>query len=441
MDSCNQTDKFILKQGLRSNKLLANKQKGVALITAILIVAVVSASAVYLIDSGYTVMRKTQQRIENEQFNLLANAVETYGIDLLYRDNFFDVFPPPDDSTGFQTTKLFDEEDNPLNYDPQNDSKFESWNKPQTPEFIKADLAEGYIIQDALHITDLNRFFNINNLHFSNSADLNTKRAFEINVAIFKELVNQVVEDSFEVDPDEITNNVIDWLDHDDDSRSEILFTEDDVYRRADSLYRPANRPISSIGELENVLGMTPELMDKLSEFIVALPVYMANFAPYKQAFSPSKQGAQGFDGPNSPALTKLNINTAPTELLAGLFTIYNNKSALAVVLQNQGKFQNVVTREGALNFKTVFMNSIAQTPGLNIDEIEQSIELVTSEYSQFFLIESFFQKENGISFDLETLVFKDFSQFEARPIVIQRQYDWLPLTELKKPKEDEESK
>ena len=79
--------------------MLPNKQKGVALLTAILIVAVVSASAVYLIDSGYTVMRKTQQRIENEQFNLLANAVETYGIDVLYRDNFFDTFPADEEDT------------------------------------------------------------------------------------------------------------------------------------------------------------------------------------------------------------------------------------------------------------------------------------------------------------------------------------------------------
>ena len=417
----------------------AVKQRGVALITAILIVAVVSASAVYLIDSGYTVMRKTQQRIENEQFNLLANAVETYGIDILYRDNYFDFFPPEENNTAFESPELFEEEDNPLGYDPHNDSKFESWNKPQTPEFIKADLEQGYVQQDALHITDLNRFFNVNNLHFSNSADINVKRAFEINVAVFKELINQISEDDFEIDPDEITNHVIDWLDHDEDSRTEILFSEDDVYRRADSLFRPANRPISSIGELENVLGMTPELMSKLSEFIVALPVYMANFAPYKQAFSPNQQGAQGFDGPNSPALTKLNINTAPTELLAGLFTIYNNKSALAVVLQNQGKFQNIVTRQDALNFVTVFTNSIPQTPGLNVSDVEESIRLVTSEYSQFFLIESFFQKENGISFDLETLVFKDFEQFESRPIVIQRQYDWLPLTELKSEKEDED--
>ena len=414
-------------------------QKGIALITAILIVAVVSASAVYLIDSGYTVMRKTQQRIENEQFNLLANAVETYGIDLLYRDNFFDFFPPDEDSSAFETPELFDEEDNPLGYDPHNDSKFEPWHKPQTPDFIKADLADGYVDQNALHITDLNRFFNVNNLHFSNSADINVKRAFEINVAIFKELINQIIDDDFEIDADDITNQVIDWLDHDDDSRTEILFTEDDVYRRADSLYRPANRPISSIGELENVLGMTPELMSKLSEFIVALPVYMANFAPFKQAFSPSKQGAQGFDGPNSPALTKLNINTAPTELLAGLFTIYNNKSALAVVLQNQGKFQNIVTRQDAINFVTLFIQSIPQTPGLNVSDIEESIRLVTSEYSQFFLIESFFQKENGISFDLETLVFKDFEQYESRPVVIQRQYDWLPLTELKSSKDDED--
>jgi type II secretory pathway component PulK len=414
------------------------KQKGLALLTAILIVAVVAASAVYLIDSGYTVMRKTQQRIENEQFNLLANAVETYGVDLLYRDNFFDVFPPEDISDEFYTVNLLENEDNPLDYDPQNDSRFESWNKPHTPEFIKADLETGYIKQDALHITDLNRFFNINNLHFANSADIETKRAFELNVAIFRELVRQVIDDDFGADPDEITDQVIDWLDHDDDSRAEILFTEDDVYRRADSLYRPANRPISSIGELEHVLGMTPELMAKLSEYLVALPVYMTNFAPFKQAFSPSKQGAQGFDGANRPELTRLNINTAPSELLAGLFEAYNNKSALAVILQNQGRFQNVVNRPDALNFVTVFTNSIPQTPDLDLNQIEQSLRMVANEYSQFFLIESFFQKENGISFDLETLVFKDVTQFQSRPFVIQRQYDWLPLTELNSDKEDD---
>ena len=410
--------------------MLPGKQKGVALITAILIVAVVSASAVYLIDSGYTVMRKTQQRIENEQFIQLANAVETYGLDLLYRDNFFDSFQSGQNNTTSEPPVLFDDDENPLGYDPHNDSRFEPWNKPQTPEFIKADLARGYVNQNALHITDLNRFFNVNNLHYSNSADINVKRAFNVNVAIFKELINQISDDDFEVDPDEISNQVIDWLDHDDDSRTEILFTEDDVYRRADSLYRPANRPISSIGELENVLGMTPELMAKLSEFIVALPVYMASFAPYKQAFSPSKQGAQGFDGPNSPSLTKLNINTAPTELLAGLFSVYNNKNALAVVLQNQGRFQNIVT---------LFISSIPQTPDLNISDIEETIRLVTSEYSQFFLIESFFQKENGISFNLETIVFKDFNQFDTRPTVIQRQYDWLPLSELKSDKNDDD--
>lgn len=408
---------------------------------AILIVAVVSASAVYLIDSGYTVMRKTQQRIENEQFNLLANAVENYGIDILYRDNFFDTFQAEQSSSNVESPKLFDKEDNPLGYDPHNDSKFETWNKPHTPDFIKPDLAQGYVEQDTLYITDLNRFFNVNNLHYANSADINVKRAFEINVSIFRELINQIKDDDFGIDADEITNNVIDWLDHDDDSRSEILFTEDDVYRRADSLFRPANRPISSIGELENVLGMTPELMSKLSEFIVALPVYMTSFAPYKQAFSPSTQGAQGFDGPNSPALTKLNINTAPTELLAGLFTIYNNKNALAVVLQNQGKFQNIITRQDqtGLNFAAVFVNSIPQTPELDVNDIEESIRLVTSEYSQFFLVESFFQKENGISFNLETLVFKDSDQFQMRPVVIQRQYDWLPLADLKSDKEDED--
>jgi len=424
-------------------KRVKSNQKGIALITAILIVSVVSASAVYLIDSGYTVMRKTQQRIDNEQFLLISQSVESYGIDILYRDNFFDFFTDQEERFGDNFTTLFEDDDNPLNYDPHNDSLLESWSKPQTPEFIKADLANDFVQQHALHITDLNRFFNINNLHFANSADINVKRAFENNVTIFKELIRQINDDDFDIDPDEITNEIIDWLDHDDDSRSVILFTEDDVYRRADSAFRPPNRPIASIGELENVLGMTPQLMNKLSEYIVALPVYMANFAPYKQAFSPNKQGAQGFDGPNSPSLTKLNVNTVAPELLAGLFAIYNNQNAIGLFLQDQGKFQNNTTKSDAVDFVKSFVSTIPITPGSNnidVGEIEQNIRLVADVYSQFFLVESFLQKENGVSFNLESLVFKDYSNFDSRPIVVQRQYDWLPLGELKIPEEDESS-
>ncbi len=421
---------------------LKHRQSGIALITAILIIAVISASAVYLIDSGYTVMRKTQQRIDNEQFLQLATSVEKYGMDMLYRDNFFDFFVEQEERFGDNFTVLFEDEDNPLSYDPHNDSLFEPWSKPRTPEFIKQDLKDEFTDHNVLYITDLNRFFNINNLHFSNSADPNVKRAFQNNVTIFKELLRQINDNAFDVDPDEITNEIIDWLDHDDDSRNVILFTEDDVYRRADSEYRPANRPITSIGELENVLGMTPQLMDKLSEYVVALPVYMASFAPYKQAFSPAKQGAQGFDGPNSPALTKLNINTAAPELLAGLFAIYNNQNAMGLFVQDQGKFQNVTTKPDAKDFVQTYVNTVPLTPGvdLNTSEIERNIRLVADVYSQFFLIESFFQKTNGISFNLESLVFKDNSSFDSRPLVVQRQYDWLPLGELKNPDDDESS-
>ncbi len=420
-----------------------HKQSGVALITAILIVAVVSASAVYLIDSGYTVMRKTQQRIDNEQFLQLATSVERYGIDMLYRDNFFDFFvEQQDDGFGSNFTTLFEDEDNPLSYDPHNDSNFEPWSKPLTPEFIKDDLKNDFVEHDVLHITDLNRFFNINNLHFSNTADLNVKRAFDNNVIIFKELIRQINTDNFDIDVDEITNEIIDWLDHDSDSRNVILFTEDDVYRRADSQYRPANRPVTSIGELKNVLGMTPQLMNKLSEYVVALPVYMANFAPYKQAFSPAKQGAQGFVGPNSPALTKINVNTASPELLTGLFAIYNIQSSVGLFVQDQGTFQNV-QKQDAQNFFEIYKRTIPIPPGeteLNLGEIETSLRDVADIYSQFFLIESFFQKKNGVSFNLESLVFKDRNEYDYVPIVIQRQYDWLPLQELKNPDDDESS-
>ena len=422
-----------------------SKQSGVALITAILIVAVISVSAVYLIDSGYTVMRKTQQRIDNEQFLQLAESVEKYGLDLLYRDNFFDYFTDQEERFGTDFTESFDAvETNPLGYDPHNDSLFEPWAKPRTPEFIKSDLKEDFAQHNVLYITDLNRFFNINNLHFANSVVPEIKQTFNYNVTIFKELIRQINDDNFDIDPDEITNEIIDWLDHDDDSRNVILFTEDDVYRRADSEYRPANRPISSIGELENVLGMTPELMSKLSKYVVALPVYMDRFAPYKQAFSPAKQGAQGFDGQNAPALTKLNVNTTSPELLAGLFAIYNNQNAVGLFIQDQGKFQNNTTRLEAKDFAQTYASTVPIPPGAppsQVSDIEENIRRVASVYSQFFLIESFFQKTNGVSFNLESLVYLDFNNGpDTRPIVVQRTYDWLPLQDLKNPNDEESS-
>lgn len=408
------------------------KQSGVVLITTILFIAVFSTLSIFLIDSSYTLTRKTQQHINKEQLQQFARAVEDFGIHVLYWDNWFDSLIWQDEEIEYELPRPSLEDNNPLGYDPHNDSLFESWSIPTTPEFIKAELDNDYVTQDVLYITDLNRFFNINNLHFANSTDV--KQAFDINVGIFKELLRQIVDK--DTDTDKLINEIIDWLDHDNDSRSAILLTEEDVYRRAGASYRPANRPINSIGELKHVLGMTPQVMSKLSNFVVALPVYAGSFSPYKQAFSPYNQVSRNYSDLNTPELTKININTCPPELLTALFAVYNNQSGLTTALERQGYFQSI-NKPQALNFRNYFSRNVHSGRVLNMDKPEQekffnslenSIDLVASEYSQFFLIESFFQNKYGLSFNHETLVFKNKTQFNLMPIVIQRQFDWLPL-------------
>ena len=412
------------------------------MITTILIIALVSTLAINLIDSSYTQFRKTRLHTETEQLQYIARAVEEFGIQVLYWDNWFDALIWHQDKIDYDLPRPSLEDKNPLGYDPHNDSLFETWSAPQTPEFLRADLDDEYALLDVLYITDLNRYFNINNLHFSNS--LNVKQAFDANVKIFKELLRQILDK--DVNPDKFANEIIDWLDHDNDSRSAILLTEDDVYRRAGSVFRPANRPINSIGELSHVLGMTPDIMSKLSEFVVSLPVYVANFAPDQLAFSPYHRIGQDYPNQSSPALTKININTCAPELLSAVFSLYNNKSGLDIALEKQGYFQNI-NKPQALDLRAVISADFNRRLDLTQDkphrkytfnQLEHSSNLVASEYSDFFLIESFFQKNNGIVFNHESLVYKNKMQFNHLPVVIQRQFDWLPLHSLASVSSDE---
>ncbi len=409
-----------------------NKELGLALVTSILLVALVSVSTIFLVDSSYSLLQKNRQQTEREQLHLIARAVEEFGVQILYWDNWFDTLIWHEDNFEYELPRPSLEHDNPLSYDPHNDSLFESWSKSHTPEFIKLDLNHEFVEQDALHITDLNRYFNVNNLHFANSDKIGNQ-AFEANVKIFSELIKLVDKDT---DVDKLVNEVIDWLDHDNDSRTAILLTEDDVYRRAGSKLRPPNRPINTVNELKHIQGMTDKIFTELSNFVVALPVYISNFAPYKRAFSQHDLNAQNYIGLNSPQLTKLNINTCPPELLVALLASYDYETGASLVLEKQGYFQNI-NKPGALNFRTFISAGVYSDSNLSLEEsqkntflreLENNLDLVASEYSQFFLVESFFYKKNGVSFNYESLVYKIKTQYNLLPIVIQRQFDYLPL-------------
>lgn len=95
------------------------------------------------------------------------------------------------------------------------------------------------------------------------------------------------------VDPgrtDALASSLMDWLD--DNSDVQPGGAEDLDYLNHDPPYRAANRALTSVDELRLVNGYTPEIIDKLRDHVIALPA-----------------GNQ----------TPINVNTASPEVLAAL--------------------------------------------------------------------------------------------------------------------------
>lgn len=106
------------------------------------------------------------------------------------------------------------------------------------------------------------------------------------------------------------------------------------------------------------------------------------------------------------------------------------------MALEKQGYFQDQ-PRDQAQVFRDFYIRNLPFDPDREDDVVGNTIDSVASAYSRFFLIESFFQKSDGVSFNQESLVYKTGSP-DALPIVLQRQYDWLPLQDISIPDEDD---
>ena len=83
----------------------------------------------------------------------------------------------------------------------------------------------------------------------------------------------------------EVISTIIDWMDKDSDVYRELRphrGAEDRYYTTLEKPYRTANRRLLEITELRLVKGMTPAIFNKIKPFLTALPTYTpinANFA------------------------------------------------------------------------------------------------------------------------------------------------------------------
>ncbi|MEZ5543273.1 MAG: type II secretion system minor pseudopilin GspK [Pseudomonadota bacterium] len=200
------------------------RQQGVALVTALLVVALATVAAVAMATRLHVDVRRTGNLVHGEQAYFYALAAESWAEVILRRD--------VDGSA--------------------HDSLDEDWATALPPIPVEGGFVSG-------HVSDLQGRFNVNNLVDNNG------NASPVNVDYFRRLLGVL-----ELDP-ELAAALLDWVDTD----INATFpggAEDDAYLLQDPPYRAANRRMASISELRLVQGFTDEVMRVLAPHVTALP-------------------------------------------------------------------------------------------------------------------------------------------------------------------------
>lgn len=207
-------------------------QHGVALITAMLIAALVTVAAVAMASRQTLDMRRTGNMLEADQAYMYALGMEELAAQVLVKDK--------NDSGEIDTLD-------------------EDWAIPLPPTTVEGGVISG-------NLADMQARFNLNNL-----VDTEQKADPE-QIKIFQSLLQQVSKANEEVQISPfVANRVADWIDADLNTSADGA--EDLEYLGADIPYRTANRFMASPTELGAILGLTPSDVDVLIPMVSTLPV------------------------------------------------------------------------------------------------------------------------------------------------------------------------
>ncbi len=231
------------------NGSMLKPQQGVAIITAMLIVALVAVIAVALLSKGNIHVHRTENVLVRDQSSFYCIGAERLAALILLADTDFDV----DGATDF-------------------------WAQPATPLPFEGGMITG-------QISDRQAKFNLNSLLDGNGQ---ARAPDSEQVIFFKNLLS-----SLGLDP-KILGYVIDWIDTDTTPYAGGG-AEDATYMLSENPYRTANQPLTDISELRLIKGFEavqdPDPYEIIRPFVTALP----------------------------ELTTKINLNTAPKEILKAL--------------------------------------------------------------------------------------------------------------------------
>jgi general secretion pathway protein K len=199
------------------------RQRGVALITALLVVALATVAAVAMATRQQLDIRRTGNLLHGEQAYTYLLGAESWARVVLARDL----------------------------RDSQIDSLSEDWATQLPASFVEGGSLIG-------RIRDAQALFNLNSLVVGGQAD---------NPAIerYKHLLAALDL------PVELADPLVDWMDADVNVRFPDG-AEDETYLLLQPPYRTANQPLADISELRLIRGYEPEVVELLQPHVVALP-------------------------------------------------------------------------------------------------------------------------------------------------------------------------
>lgn len=205
------------------------RQHGIALVTAMFVVALATIAAVAMFESSNIAVRRESNLVESEAAYWYAQGVESWVKGVL-------------------------KEDAKRN---QIDSFGDIWAKPV--DFLPID--NGNLRG---RVEDLQGRFNLNNFAVKDPAQL---QAYLVQ---FQRLLDNLPDFPAEKYRG-LGSAVRDWVDADSE-RLDLNGAEDNDYQSMDPPHRAANRLMSSASELLQVRGVTPELYLALRPYVTALP-------------------------------------------------------------------------------------------------------------------------------------------------------------------------
>lgn len=201
----------------------SHKQTGFALITVLLVVAVVSIIAAQLVYQQALDIQRAETRLNQAQSLAVANGLEAWVKKGLKLDA--------------SLTEI--------------DHLGEQWAQPMMP----IPFAGGQV---AGRLEDLQGRFNVNNL-----AETDEQKA-----KLWQQIAERLLRNA-EL-PITLADVLADWVDVDNNAR--LMGAESDFYLLENPAYRAGNQPLAQLEELALLKGFTPEVRKRLAPALSALP-------------------------------------------------------------------------------------------------------------------------------------------------------------------------